>query len=385
AAQHRPRPDDPRRQPRPPRAPAGHHAGEGARPALRPRPLRPAGDRGRRRRRRPPARGGDRRRHRRRDGQGQLRDLHPAPARRLRPRLGRAAAPAVVAGRDRRLPRVLRGLPRQVHEDRRADAEHRLRRARPVHRPRRAADRHRQPAQGPRRGQRRRGGLHAVHLAPRVRPQRVLRVRARVLRGGRRGPARGVPGDRRRRAAAAGRRPVAHRDPRGPGPRRRRARPRRPRARRDRQPLPARHPDRPHPPAHLLRPQPRPADPRHRDGRGRAVHARHPGRRVLVRGRQPAAHARVEDLAGPPAARRRGTDPRTARPRPELRGAPGADRRHDRLVRVVRGSRERRRGCGLRVLVAGELLAGGAPERGVGEVPSALRGRGDRDAAPVGL
>ena len=79
------------------------------------------------------------------------------------------------------------------------------------------------------------------------------------------------------------------------------------------------------------------------------------------------------------AARRRGADPRPARSRPELRGAPGADRRHDRLVRLVRRARERHRLRRLRLLLARELLARGAPERRVGEVPRAVRGRRDRD------
>ena len=130
AAQHRPRPDHPRREPRPPRAAPGHHAGEGARPALRRRSVRPPGHRRGGRGRREATRDGDRRRHRRRDGQGQLRDLRPEPARRLRAGrvLGRPAAAAVVAGRDRRVPGVLRGLPRQVLEDRRADGHRRLHR-----------------------------------------------------------------------------------------------------------------------------------------------------------------------------------------------------------------------------------------------------------------
>ena len=80
--------------------------------------------------------------------------------------------------------------------------------------------------------------------------------------------------------------------------------PRRRAARRGPQPRPARHPGREDPPAHLLRPQPRPARPRPGLPRHRAAHAEDQRRGVLVRGREPAPPARVEDLAGRPAARR---------------------------------------------------------------------------------
>ena len=170
--------------------------------------------------------------------------------------------------------------------------------------PRPAADRHREPAgrAGRARGHR---GVPALDQPQRVRPQRVLPEPRRVPRRGGRGAARGVPGHRRGRVPAAGRRPVADRVPLGePGDHPRAAPGRRRAAHRDPQPRAARHPGREDPAAHLLRAQPRPAHPRPRLPRHRPADAEDQRRRLLVRGGQPAPPARVEDLAGHPAARR---------------------------------------------------------------------------------
>ena len=70
-----------------------------------------------------------RHRDRRRDEQGQLPRLREGPARRLRGRHGPVAHGAVVAGRGRRLPRVLRGVLQEVLVDGRAAAPHHLPRA----------------------------------------------------------------------------------------------------------------------------------------------------------------------------------------------------------------------------------------------------------------
>ena len=67
-------------------------------------------------------------------------------------------------------------------------------------------------------------------------------------------------------------------------------------ARRGAQPCAARHPDRENPPPHLLRHQHGPARPRH-GGEGPDRH--HPedqGRRLFVRGGEPAPRARMENL-----------------------------------------------------------------------------------------
>ena len=120
----------------------------------------------------------------------------------------------------------------------------------------------------------------------------------RVPRGRRRGDARGVHGDRRRRLHPADRRPVADRAAHRVDPSVGRVRGAGQPARRGPQPRPARHPDRQDPPPHVLRPQPRAAAHRRADGQGRAVHAADQRRRLLVRGRQPAPPARVQGVGG---------------------------------------------------------------------------------------
>ena len=65
------------------------------------------------------------------------------------------------------------------------------------------------------------------------------------------------------------------------------------------QPRAARHPGGPDPAAYLLRAQPRAAAERHPAGRGGAGDAADQRGRLLLRGRQPAAPARVADLGGP--------------------------------------------------------------------------------------
>ena len=105
--------------------------------------------------------------------------------------------------------------------------------------------------------------------------QRVLPLARGVPRRRRRGDARGVPGDRRRRVRPAGRRPVPHRHAQRSVDGRGRAGEGGVDARRGAQSRPARHPHRADPPPHLLWPQPRTADERHPADQGRAVHARH--------------------------------------------------------------------------------------------------------------
>ena len=116
----------------------------------------------------------------------------------------------VVAEGGRRLPRVLRRLLQEVLGDDHPAAAHRVQGRDQLHRSGAAANRHRQPQGGGRRLRRRRR-VHAVDGAERVRAQRVLRDARGVPRRRGRGDARGVPGDRRGRVRAAGRRPVPHR------------------------------------------------------------------------------------------------------------------------------------------------------------------------------
>ena len=77
-------------------------------------------------------------------------------------------------------------------------------------RPGAAPDRHREPEGGRGRAPRR-GGLHAVYRAERVRLERLLRLLRRVPAPCGRGHARGVPGHRRGRVRAPGGRPLADR------------------------------------------------------------------------------------------------------------------------------------------------------------------------------
>ena len=63
------------------------------------------------------------------------------------------------------------------------------------------------------------------------------------------------------------------------------------------------------------------------------VHAPDRRRRLLLRGRQPPPHARVADLGDDQAARRQDHHPGPARPRQQLRRAPGPDRGVHRQVR----------------------------------------------------
>ncbi len=69
----------------------------------------------------------------------------------------------------------------------------------------------------------------------------------------------------------------------------------------------------------------------------------------------------------------------------QLRGAPRADRRHDRALRRDRRPGERHRGRGLRVLLARLVPSRGPPDRRVGEVPRPRRGRPAGVTAPVGV
>ena len=115
------------------------------------------------------------------------------------------------------------------------------------------------------------------------------------------------------------------------------------------------------------------------------VHARHRRRRAQLRGRQPAALPRVADLGGRQAARGQDPDARPARSRHELRRAPRADRRLHRQVRRTRRQGERHRQRRLRLLVAGELRPGGAPDGRVAEVPRPGRGRRAGDLPAVVL
>ena len=194
---------------RPPGA-AGHDEGAGERPALRPRPVRPPGHRGRGRAGPPAGRGRHRHRHRRRDEQGELPRLREGSPGRLRGRHGRVADGAVVAEGVRRLPRVLHRVLQEVLVDGQPAAPHHLQGPDQLRRPGAAADRHRQP-EGGHRAVRRGRRVHALDRAERVRAQRALRHPRGVPPRRGRGHARGVPRHRGRRLHPAGRRPVPDR------------------------------------------------------------------------------------------------------------------------------------------------------------------------------
>ena len=267
----------------------------------------------RRRRPCPPAgRERHRHRHRRRDEQGQLPRLREGPPRRVRGRRGRQRAGPVVAGRDRHVPRVLRRLLQEVLGGRRAAA--------PDHLPRgpisyvghellqididnlkaavaRACD-------GRPTCSCRRPGRAASAATSTTRPTTsTSRPSAEAMREE-------YLGDRRRRLHPAGRRPVADRL----------AHRIRPLVGGVRRAPPTQHVealnhalrDIPtdkirHHTCYGLNHGPRLTDVAARQGR--AVHAEDQRRRLLVRGRQPAPHARVPDLGGPRAPRRPGADP----------------------------------------------------------------------------
>ena len=171
-------------------------------------------------------------------------------------------------------------------------------------------------------------GVPAVHQPQRLRPQRLLLLRAGLPGRGGRSHAGGIPGHRRVGLPAAGGRPLADRDPDRRRPQRSgRAPPPGRRARGGAQPRAARDPGGPDQAAHLLRAQPRSPAERHPAGRGGAGHAADQRGRLLLRGRQPAAPARVADLGRRAAGR--GEDPaaRAARARDQLRRASRAHRR----------------------------------------------------------
>ena len=190
------------RPPRPARDAPGEGGGRGGRRGGARRPRRRGRDRGRRAAARP----GDRRRQRRRGGQDELPRLRQRPSRRLRAHHGQRPQPVGRVPGGARLPRVLRvrreerGGVRDAHARDRPGHLHRARRDRRRHRPPRGGDG----------GLGRRGGLHDGDLADERRGlagERLLRHAGGVPVRDRRGDARGVPGDRRRRLPAADRRP----------------------------------------------------------------------------------------------------------------------------------------------------------------------------------
>ncbi len=90
-------------------------------------------------------------------------------------------------------------------------------------------------------------------------------------------------------------------------------------------------------------------------------------------------------LGGHRAAGRQDPDPWPARARHQLRRAPGADRRLPGDLREPGRPGERARRGGLRLLLARDLLTGGAPDGRVGEVHGVVRGGGAGDEATVVL
>ena len=229
------------------------------------------------RRRRTPGRVRHRRRDRRRAGQARLPAVPLRAPRRVRDARGPAADAALVAARDRHVPRVLRAVHAEVLGRAPARPRPTSWSARPGELPRAGCGpaRHRH-LRGRRRRARGRRGVPPRRLPDGLRAQRVLRHRGRVHGRGGRGAARGVPGDRRRRADPArsttrGSSSCSWRIRRcAPEAAPRRAR----RARRAHQPRAARDPARAGAPAHVLRAQPRPAPARRGLRRRRRLHAR---------------------------------------------------------------------------------------------------------------
>ena len=361
---------------------------QGERPALRPRAVRPPGAATRS----PSGCASRSRRHRhrdrRRDEQGQLPRLREGPPRRLRGRHGRSRgmAPSWQKEVDD-FPEYYADYFKKYSSTVTPAAADHLHGPDQLRRPGAAADRHRQPEGGGRRLRRRRR-LHAVDRAragsgatsTTTSHEEYLHAVAEAMREE-------YLGDRRRRVHPAGRRPVPDRHAERPDDGARRSAS----GRRGSHVEALNHalrdiPTGADPPPHVLRPQPR------------AAHERHPARSRRCRSCWRSTPAPTASRSPTRGTTTSGASGRTSKlpdgkilipgligHANELRRAPGADRRLHREVRRARRAGERDRRRRLRVLVAGELRARGAPDGRVAEVPGPRRRRRPRHQAALGL